>query len=210
VQDHVREDALAEAVAEVHQGTDLGRPDAVDRSAQPRLEGNVLHRLQQQRIQVEHAELPVAHPRLALAEPLEGAHVHERRARALELDVVGRRVLQHHVVLERREQEVELQQRGVLQHRERPLVRVRDERDPLVPEDRGGLVDEEAGRVGAAVGPLGGHHPLAVEQAGGLEGLEVAQPVGRERAEYVIARVEDSALGIAERPGLEPGGRVLS
>ena len=64
--------------------------------------------------------------------------------------------------------------------------------------------------VGDAVGPLGAHDPLAVEQAGGLEGLEVAQPIGRERAEDVIARIEDSALGIAERSGLEPGGRVLS
>src|SRR5215211_4950469 len=42
VQDHVREDAPADAVAEVHQRADLGRPDAVDRAAQPRLERHAL------------------------------------------------------------------------------------------------------------------------------------------------------------------------
>ncbi len=131
-------------------GAHLGGRDPVDRAAQPGVERHALRRLEQQRIQVEHAELAVADPRLALADPLERADVHERRARALELDVVGRRVLQHHVVLERRQQQVELQQRGVLQHREGPLVRVRDERDALVAQDRGGLVHEQALQGGRA------------------------------------------------------------
>ena len=88
-----------------------------------------------QRVEDEHAELPVAGPGLALAEPLEGADVDEHRLGAAPLDVVGRRVLEHEPLVERAEEEVELEQRRVLEHPERPLVRVRDDRDALVPED---------------------------------------------------------------------------
>ena len=176
-------------------------------AAQPRLEGHVLRRLEQERIEVEHAELPVADPRLALAHALERADVHEGRPRALELHVVRRRVLQDHVVVERREQQVELEERRVLQHREGPLVWVRDERDPLVAKHGRGLVHEQVTRRGHAVRALRPDHALVVEQAGGLERLEVGQAVGRERAEDVVACIENPALRVTEGAGLQVGGR---
>ena len=137
VQEDVREHALAEAVAERHAGraSAVGVMPSIDPRSQG-WKGTPFSRLEQQRIEVEHAELAVADPRLALAQPLERADVDEHRPRALELHVVGRGVLEDQVVLERRQQQVELQQRGVPQHRERPLVRVRDERDALVAQDR--------------------------------------------------------------------------
>ena len=207
VEDHVGEDALAEAVAEVHQRAHLARPDAVDRAAQPGVEGHALRRLEQQRVEVEHAELPVAHPRLALANALEGAHVHEGGERALELHVVGRGVLQDHVVLEGGQQQVELQERRVLQHRERPLVRIRDERDALVAEHGGRLVHEQVAQRCNIACTLGAHDPLVVEEAAGLQRLEVGQPVSGERAVDVVARVEHATFGITEGPGLEAGAR---
>jgi hypothetical protein len=182
VQEHVGEHALAEAVAEGQQGAHLRGRDAVDRPAQPGVERHALHRLQQQRIQVEHAELAVADPGLALAVALERADVDEHRPRALELHVVGRGVLEHEVVLERGEQQVELDQRGVFQHRECPLVGIRDERDALVAQQPGRLVDEQSLAGGAAacgglLDQLGADDALVVEQAGGGQRLEVAQPV---------------------------------
>ena len=205
VQEDVGEQAAPEAVAEREQRRHLGRPDPVDRAAHPGVERHVLHRLEQQRIQVEHAELAVADPRLALAQALERADVHEHRARAAELDVVGRGVLQDHVALERREQQVELHERGVLQHRERPLVRVRHERDPLVPEHAGGLVDEQPAQRLGVLGALGAHEPLVVEQARVGQRLEVAQAVGRECAVDLAVAVEDAALGVAKAAWLEAG-----
>ena len=169
VQEDVREDALAEAVAERHQVAHLRRRDAVDRAAQPRLERNALRRLQEQRIQVEHAELAIADPRLALAQALERADVDEHRPGALELDVVGRRVLEDEIVVERVQQQVELQERGVLQHREGPLVRIRDERDALVPQHGGGLVHEQPLERAHVLNPLGRDHAPVVEQAARLD-----------------------------------------
>ena len=53
---------------------------------------------------------------------------------------------------------------------------------------------------------LGRDHAPVVEQPGGLERLEVAQAVGRQRAIDLVAGVEDAALGVAERARLEPAG----
>ena len=50
------------------------------------------------------------------------------------LHVVGRCILERHVGGERLSRDPELEQRRVLEHRERPLVRVRDERKALVPQ----------------------------------------------------------------------------
>ena len=54
-----------------------------------------------------------------------------------ELHVVGRAVLERHALVERRGQHVEVQGRGLAQHGEGPLVRVRDDRDALVLEHAG-------------------------------------------------------------------------
>ena len=208
MQEDVGVDPAPEAVAEGEHPAHLRRGDAVDRPAQPGVEGHLPHRLQQQRIEVEHAELAVAHPGLALAKPLVGADVHEHRPRPLELHVVRGGVLEDQVVLERGQQQVELHERGVLEHREGPLVGVGDEGDPLVAQHAGGLVHQEALDGAEPVGSaLGRHQALVLEQAGGLERLEVGQPVGREGPQHLVARVEDPALGIAEGAGLEAGVR---
>ena len=84
-------------------------------------------------------------------------------------------------MLEGGQQQVELEQRRVLQHREGPLVRIRDERDALVAEHRRGLVHEQVAQRCNIACTLGAHDALVVEQAGGFERLEVGQAVGRER-----------------------------
>ena len=73
------------------------RRDAVERAAQRRVERQVLVGLQHQRIEVEHAELAVARPRLGRPQPLERADVDEHGRGAAELHVVGRRVLERQV-----------------------------------------------------------------------------------------------------------------
>ena len=205
MEEDVGEQAAPEAVPEREQRRHLGRPDPVDRPAHPGMERHVLRRLEQQRIQVEHAELAVAHPGLALAQPLVRADVHEHRARAAELDVVGRGVLQDHALLERREEQVQLDERGVLEHRERPLVGVRHERDALVPEHRRRLVHQQPAQRLGALRALGANEPLVVEQAGLDQRLEVAQAVGREGAVDLAVAVEDPALGVTKAAGLEAG-----
>ena len=136
VQHDVRERSPAQAVAQREQVAALLRRDPVQAAAQPRLERHVLPGLQEQRVEEEHAELAVAGPGLALAELLEGADVDEQRLRPAELDVVGRRVLEDQALLDRPPEQLELQQRGVPQHREGPLVRIRDERDDVVLKHR--------------------------------------------------------------------------
>jgi hypothetical protein len=205
VQEDVAEHAAPEAVAQRHQRAHLRRRDPIDRAAQPGLEGHVLERLEQQRIEVEHAELAVADPGLALPQALERADVHEHRPGALELHVVGRGVLQHEVVAERFEQQVELQQRGVLEHRERPLVGIRDERDALVAKHAGRLVHQQRAIDVAVLDQLGADDASVVEQPRGLERLEVAQPIRGQRAIDLVTGVEDAALGVAERARLEAG-----
>ncbi len=66
------------------------RRDAVDAPPQQRLEGTSREGLDEQRVEEQLAELAVAGPRLAGAEPLERADVDEDRLGADELDVVRR------------------------------------------------------------------------------------------------------------------------
>src|SRR5919108_1351195 len=135
MEEDVRERAATEAVAQREQVPALLRRDPVDPSAEPRLEGHVLPGLEEERVEEEHAELPVAGPGLALTEPLERADVDEDRLRAAELDVVGRGVLEDQAGADRAPHEVELEQRRVAEHPEGPLVGVGDDGDDVVLED---------------------------------------------------------------------------
>ena len=74
-------------------------------------------------------------------------------------------------------------------------------------EHRGRLVHEQVAQRCNVACTLGAHDALVVEQAAGLERLEVAQAIGRERAVDLVARVEHPALGVTKRPGLEAGAR---
>ncbi len=69
----------------------------------------------------------MAQPELPIDVAAEGQSVDEDRPHTIELNVVRGRVRKRHVTLERREVQVELQQRCCLQCAERPLVRMRNE-----------------------------------------------------------------------------------
>ena len=94
---------------------------------------------QGQRRQEVLTELPVADPGLALGVVAEGERVDEDRASVLELDVVGRRVAQRHVELERASLDAECQQRGVLELAEAPLVGIGHEVELLGQQGAEGL-----------------------------------------------------------------------
>ena len=120
----VCEDAAAHVIARAQQiQADLG-VHAVDVAAHPRLERHVAVGLHEERVEEHLAELPVADPRLALGALVERRHVDENRRRAFPLQVVGRGVLQPDPFIEPRKHEVELQQRCVPEHLERPFVGV--------------------------------------------------------------------------------------
>src|SRR5207248_1682230 len=148
VEEDVRQRAAAEAVPRREQVPALLWRDPVDSSAEPWLEGHVLPGLEEERVEEEHAELPVARPRLALAQPLERADVDEDRPGAAELDVVGRRVLEDQAGADRATHELELEEGSVAQHPEGPLVRVRDDRYDVVLEDGRDLTVERVRYLG--------------------------------------------------------------
>ena len=82
MEDDVRQDTATEAVAEAHERAHLRRLDPLQRAAEPRLERHALVGLEHERIEDERAELAIAGPRLAFAQPLERADVDEDRLRA--------------------------------------------------------------------------------------------------------------------------------
>ena len=92
-------------------------------------------RLQHQRIQERLAELAVARPGLARFVAEERRDIDKDRPRADPLHVEGRAVLDHEPFGQGRIEQVEVQQRRILEHAERPLVRVRDEGESVVFED---------------------------------------------------------------------------
>ena len=208
MEDDVRERPAPQPVAEREDVAELLRSDPVDRAAQPRLERHALPRLEQERVEEEHAELPVAGPGLALSKLLEAADVDEHRLRALELDVVWARVLQNQPLLDRASQQLELQQRGVAQHREGPLVGIRDERDAVVLEHRSDATVERFRHVGL---DLAGADDLGVQflqEPGGRERAPVGEAPLTEQAEDPAVRGEDPAVRITKRAWFESGDRA--
>ena len=109
----MREHAAAQVVARAQQIQAHLGVHAVDVAAHPRLKRHVAVRLHEKRVEEHLAELPVAHPRLALGALVERRHVDEHRRRAFPLEVVGGRVLQADAFIQPREHEVELQQRRI-------------------------------------------------------------------------------------------------
>ena len=131
-QGHVEQRRLVGSVTEREHRCHLLGGGSLGIAAQPRLVGDPHVGPQHQRVEVLAEELPVAHPDVARLERLERPDVDEHRPGADELHVVRRRVLQDHVLRQGGLEEVELQEGGVPQHGERPLVWVRDDRDPPV------------------------------------------------------------------------------
>ena len=103
----------------------------------------------------------------------------------------------------------ELQESGVLEHRECPLIRVGNERHPLVAQhsDPLALRVERAQRLeGVAVPPLccdhlaGVHEPLL--EAVGRKRIPVGEALGSQAAEHLALELEDSPVRVAERPAV--------
>ena len=201
VEGDVREDAAPEEIAKREDVPRVDRRHAGEAPAQPRAEVDALVRLKQQRVQVEHAELPVAGPRLALSQPLERADVDEHGLRSAPLDVVRRRVLQHQILVERAAKQLELEERGVAEHRERPLVRIRDERDPLVLENGRGAGDRDVVDLRRR-DELALRDRLAEELRLRQRG-PVRQAVCGERAQDARIVVEDATVPVAKGARLE-------
>ena len=186
----------------------LGR-DPLQASAQPRMERHVAVRLQQERIEKRLAELAVAGPGLARDVRRERSDVDEGGTRAAPLDVEGGRVLEGHLFVERRTRHVELEQGGVLEHAERPLVRVRNHGHPFVLEDRHPAGRERRQRRG--VGDLTRRHQAAIGhepgvKAGRGEPLPVLEGPGRQAAVCRSVVMKDPGVRIAERACVEPYG----
>ncbi len=204
------QDPPAQVVAGREVAVGLGRRDSVDRAAQHALERNPSVGLEQQGIQIERAELPVSRPRLALAQPLERADVDEHGTRAAPLDVVRRGVLQDQPVVERRQHQVELQQRRLPEHREAPLVRIRDEGHPLVAQDARDAVGErgadalrdrrrQVGRAALLRPDQAARGAEALERGGRRQRPPVLEAGGAERPEDALGADEHAARGVAER-----------
>ena len=210
VHDHVGEHALAEAVAggREHRAR-VARRDPVQRAAQQRVVRQVLVGLQHQRIEEEHAELPVARPRLVRAQALERADVDEHRRRAPPLHVVGGGVLERQVRPQRAPVEVELQQRGVLEHRERPLVRVGEEGHPLVAQRARGVRGQQVRQLVELRGLRGHHAALGLQlrpQRARRECAPILQPRRAQHAVHAVRGQEHAAVGSRK----EPAWRLLS
>ncbi len=127
VEPNVREHALAQAPSPADDRRGDAGGDPVEVAAQQRLERHVADCLDVQRVEEQLAELPVAGPRLALAEPFERADVDEHRLAAGELDVVRAGVLGDQGLGEGLAGQPQLQPGGVAQHLERPLVGIRED-----------------------------------------------------------------------------------
>ena len=128
----VREDSGAEQIPGGEYVPALSRRDSVETPPEPVLERQVSIRLQHQRVQVEAAELPVSGPGSARRQRFKGGNVDEDRPAPVPLNVVGGGVLEDHPFGQRLGDQPELQQGGVLQHPERPLVGIGDVGDGLV------------------------------------------------------------------------------
>ena len=203
---------LAGAVAEGEHRRHLLGGGSFGVAAQPRLVGDPHIRPQHQRVEVLAEELPVADPDVARLERLERPDVDEHRPGADELHVVRRRVLQDHVLRQGGLEDVELQECGVPQHRERPLVWVGDDRDPPVVEHPGPPTRRRSRRCRDAGGRLGVDHvapdQLLAEEAGAgqrLPGVEVSLV---ERPVDLPVHGEDPVARVAERPRVDSGSRT--
>ena len=105
--------------------------------AEPGLEGDADPGPKHQREQELTGELSIADPGLALAIGLERADIDEHRPPIDELDVVRRGVLDRESRRKRSLEQVELEQGGIPQHREGPLVGVGDQIESWVPQCTG-------------------------------------------------------------------------
>ena len=130
----VREDAGTRVIARAEKIQAHLGVHAVDAAAQPRLKGHITVGLNEKRVEEHLTELPIADPGLAFGPLVKRGDVDEHRRGAFPLKVVRRGVLQTDAFVEAGQHQVELQQRRVSEHLERPFVRVGHERKLFVLE----------------------------------------------------------------------------
>ena len=201
VQVHVAEHALGETLSPAQEAPHVGGLHALEVPEHEALERHGQVSLEQQRIQKCSTELPIARPRLT-ARCLERANVDERGGGAAPLDVEGVAVLHRESVFERRQQDLELQCGCVLEHRERPLVRIRHKRDPFVLEERGIPTGRVVGRQGRRIDRRrADHHALRgqrVEEVAPRQRRPVGGALLGQRAEHPPVRVKNRGGWVAK------------
>ena len=161
-----------------------------------------------QRVQERLAELSVPDPRTVDPQQLERADVDEHRPATRELHVERVAVLHGDVFTECGEKDLQVEQCGVAQHLERPLVRVRDERDPFVFEDRRELTGRSAGDLVQLDGLGPDRLPLGQQRGEELRGRELRPVLGRgrvEASEDATVGVEHARRRVTKGARLEPG-----
>ena len=199
--DDVEERLRPELVAKAQEPHELGRREALDPAPIRRVVRHAEPRREQQRAQELVAELAVAVPVGARDVALDRQHVDEDRLGAAELDVVGGGVGEAEAVLQQREVQVELQQGGRAQRRERPLVGIGHERDALVLQEERGALDPERGRI-VRRDPRADQLAAAHQPREDRRAEELALDLGgrgRDPAEDPVARGEDVAPAIPVR-----------
>ena len=199
----------AQVVAGGEQRAALTGRDPVEAAAQPGMERHVPAGLEQERVEVRLAELPIAGPRGAGLVGGERSDVNEGRARPDPLDVERGRVLEGHPLVERGQGEVELQQGGIQEHAERPFVGVRHDRDARMLEHAGPLRRQLREAVPFHHLPRADQSALLAEvavEACLRKPLPVRERAPREAAEHAAGMVEDAGIRVAERPGSKRGG----
>ena len=132
----------------------------------------------------------------------------------LPLDVVGGGVLQDHAGAQRCLEQIEVQQRRVLQHAEGPFVGVGDERDPRMLEHGSPVAAELQPRV--ALGPARSRRCCPARSARGrrrgAQALPVRQRLRADAAKDPAVAIEDRAVAVAVGARLELqrlGGSVM-
>ena len=186
------------------------RWNSVDAAAQPGTKLHALVGLQHQRIEEQLAELPVSDPGLALRQDFEGGNVDEDRLGAVPLHVVRGGVFQDHSLVQRLAHQLQVQQRGILQHPERPFVGVGNERNSLMLQDGRPVLRTFSQRVRRTLraDDRSRRDPIAKELASG-EPVPVLQRLGADAAQNAGVAIEHRAVAVAIGAGLDGQIRTI-
>ena len=134
---HRQKDPRCDAMPQREQGRDRLARDALRRAAVEGLNRGSGQGFEEKRVQELFLKLPGSHPVLVLPVPSERERVDEDRSGAQELDVVCRGVREGDPMGEKPELNVEVRDRGRLQQPERPLIRIRPERNLRMLQNHG-------------------------------------------------------------------------
>ena len=186
------------------QPVQLGRRDAFEAAAIPGIVRYPEQRPQQERIEELLAELLVAHPELVFPIAPKGQAIDEDRLGPQELDVVGARVRQRDALLQAAHLDVEVQERGTLERREAPLVRIGDERQLRVLHDIARIVEAawQAARLDPLLGDRRAFGDQRLEHPGRTDELEIGRGTRHDSAQHAVAKNEDPTAGITIGAGV--------